>query len=196
MCNGILSGLVSITAGCATAATWAAVLIGGTGALVYTSASSRDYARRLEPKAAAECRRKSTIHSTPSRCTARAVRGASSRLLSSRPIPIPRAVKAASSTAMATSLVRPSSSSWPCRLGAPRCPRRYATTTPGTTRQPPVPEDCPCTAQVFLLLSRLKMLRDTSHLGGHKVVERLDDSQHAGQAYPRSSGTASAVAAS
>jgi ammonium transporter, Amt family len=56
MCNGILSGLVSITAGCATTATWAAVLIGGTGALVYTSASSRDYARRLEPKAAAECR--------------------------------------------------------------------------------------------------------------------------------------------
>ena len=35
MCNGVLAGLVSITAGCATVPVWAAVVHGGVGALVY-----------------------------------------------------------------------------------------------------------------------------------------------------------------
>ena len=39
MCNGILTGLVSITAGCATVPVWASVLIGTLSALVYRAAS-------------------------------------------------------------------------------------------------------------------------------------------------------------
>ena len=39
MCNGILAGLVSVTAGSATIATWAAVLVGGVGGFVYSLAS-------------------------------------------------------------------------------------------------------------------------------------------------------------
>lgn len=38
-CNGVLSGCVSITAGCATCPIWAAVLSGGMGGLIYLAAA-------------------------------------------------------------------------------------------------------------------------------------------------------------
>jgi ammonium transporter, Amt family len=41
MCNGILAGLVSVTAGCNVIPTWSAVIHGGIGGVVYTFASSR-----------------------------------------------------------------------------------------------------------------------------------------------------------
>ena len=48
MCNGILAGLVSITAGCATVMPWAALLIGTTGACVYRGASQLMLAMRID----------------------------------------------------------------------------------------------------------------------------------------------------
>jgi len=161
MCNGILSGLVSITAGCATTATWAAVLIGGTGALVYTSASSLVLKAKIDDPLDAFA-----VHGA---CGAWGViasalfstdtysKGGKGGLFYGDGDKLGAAVVFILAV-----------SAWSATLST----------------------------AVFLLLSRLKMLRDTSHLGGHKVVERLDDSQHAGQAYPRSSGTASAVTAS
>lgn len=48
MCNGILSGLVSVTAGCATVELWAAVLIGLVGACLYRLASTALLRRRID----------------------------------------------------------------------------------------------------------------------------------------------------
>jgi len=48
MCNGILSGLVSITAGCAVVEPWAAVIIGACGACVYRLASKLVLAGRVD----------------------------------------------------------------------------------------------------------------------------------------------------
>ena len=39
VCNSVLAGLVSITAGCATVTTWAAFLCGIVGAIAYLGAS-------------------------------------------------------------------------------------------------------------------------------------------------------------
>ena len=49
MCNGVLSGLVSITAGCATVTAWAAVLIGAIASLWYETPSPAPRPRPYPP---------------------------------------------------------------------------------------------------------------------------------------------------
>ena len=48
MCNGILAGLVSITASCATVMPWAAIIIGCIGGFVYRLASYWMLRRRID----------------------------------------------------------------------------------------------------------------------------------------------------